>query len=112
MASPQNGGRGTPVREPKAEVVRAIDESLGELLGEPCSRAIYYYFQLRTSLRSEDVADRPEAFVGFLREMFRAGAQVIERRIAERLCARFGVDVRDVGGLDLVNLIKALTSKR
>jgi len=28
------------------------------------------------------------------------------------LCARFGVDVRDVGDLDLVNLIKALTSKR
>jgi len=44
--------------------------------------------------------------------MFRAEAQVVERRIVERLCARFGVDVREVGGLDLVNLIKALTSKR
>ena len=111
MASPPNGG-GALAREPKAEIVKVIDESLGELLGEPCLRAIYYYFQLRTGLRPEDVADRPEAFVAFLREMFRAGAQVVERRIAERLCARFGVDVRDVGDLDLVNLIKALTSKR
>ncbi len=108
---PKWRGRQTSAEELRTETLRAIDEGFKELLGDSCSRAVYYYFHMRTGLRVEDVVDRPEALVGFLREMFGAGAQVLERGLVKRLCAKFGINPRDVEGADLASLIKALTSK-
>jgi len=98
--------------ELKAKMLEAIDECLKELLGESCAKAVYYYLQLHTGLRLEDVVDRPEAFVSFLREMFRAGAQILERKVVEKLCAKLEVDQREVGGADLASLMKKLLPER
>ena len=78
---------------------------------ESCSRAIYYYLQMRTSLRLEDVAKKPEGLVGFLREMFRAEAQVLERRVSQELCAEFGINPGEIEGADLASLIKRILSR-
>jgi len=98
--------------ELKAKVLEAMDGCLKELLGETCARAICHYLWIRTGLRLEDVVERPEAFVAFLREMFRAGAQIIERKIAEKLCAELEVNPKEVEGADLVSLIKALSFEK
>jgi hypothetical protein len=106
------GGRGTLADELKAKVLKAIDEGFREVLGESSSRAIYYYFQMRTGLKTEDAVERPEALVSFLRDMFKAGAQVLERRVFEKLCVTFGVNPGEVEGADLVTLIRRVLSKK
>jgi hypothetical protein len=98
--------------ELKAKVLKAIDEGFREVLGESSSRAIYYYFQMRTGLKTEDAVERPEALVSFLRDMFKAGAQVLERRVFEKLCVTFGVNPGEVEGADLVTLIRRVLSKK
>jgi hypothetical protein len=86
------GGQETLGEERKAKVLEAIDEGFREVLGESSSRAIYYYFRMRTGLKIEDAVERPEALVSFLRDMFKAGAQVLERRVFEKLCVAFEVN--------------------
>jgi len=95
----------------RAKVLKAIDEGFREVLGESSSRAIYY-FQMRTSLKIEDAVERPEALVSFLRDMFKAGAQVLERKIIEKLCASFGINPGEVGGADLATLVKRILSEK
>jgi len=112
VAPPQVGGRGAASEELRAKVLEAIDEGLKDVLGESCAKSIYYYFQMCTGLRVEDVVERPEAFVSFLRDMFKAGAQVLERKVVERLCTKFGVNPGDVRGVDLVSLIRMFSSKK
>jgi len=50
--------------------------------------------------------------VGFLRDMFKAGAQVLERRVFEKLCVAFEVNPGEVEGADLVTLIKRILSEK
>jgi hypothetical protein len=106
------GGTGTSAEELKAKAFKAIDEGFKEVLGDTGSRAIYYYFQVLTGLKIEDAVERPEALVSFLRNMFKAGAQVLERRVFEKLCVTFGVNPGEVEGADLVTLIKRILSKK
>jgi hypothetical protein len=106
------GGRGTSAEELKAKVLKAIDEGFREVLGDTGSRAIYYYFQMRAGLKIEDAVKRPEALVSFLRDMFKAGAQVLERKIIEKLCASFGINPGEVGGADLATLVKRILSEK
>jgi hypothetical protein len=101
-----------PVEELKARVFEAIDESFKEVLGETGRKVIYYYFQERTGLQAKDVAERPEALVALLRDIFKAGAEIFEKRIMEKLCAKFGVDLGKVGGTDVAALIKRLVAER
>ena len=112
MNPPRMEGQRPSGDELKAKMLKTMDGCLKELLGESCARAIYYYLQMRTGLRLEDVVDRPEAFVGFLREMFRAGAQVLERKIVEKLCAKLDINPREVEGVDLASLIRTLLSEK
>jgi len=98
--------------ERKAKVLEAIDGGFKEVLGDTGSRTIYYYFQMRTGLKIEDAVERPEALVSFLRDMFKAGAQVLERKIIEKLCASFGINPGEVGGADLATLIKRVLSEK
>jgi hypothetical protein len=49
-------------------------------LGDTGSRTIYYYFQMRTSLKIEDAVERPEALVSFLRDMFKTGLRSLRGR--------------------------------
>jgi hypothetical protein len=44
--------------------------------------------------------------------MFKAGAQVLERRVFEKLCVAFEVNLGEVEGADLVTLIKRILSKK
>jgi hypothetical protein len=81
-------------------------------LGDTGSRTIYYYFQMRTGLKIEDAVERPEALVDFLRDMFKTGAQVLERKIIEKLYASFGINPGEVGGADLATLIKRVLSEK
>ena len=93
-------------------MLKAIDEGFREVLGDTGSRAIYYYFQMRAGLKIEDAVKRPEALVSFLRDMFKAGAQVLERKIIEKLCASFGINPGEVGGADLATLVKRILSEK
>ena len=111
MASPQRG-KSASAEEVRAKILEAIDEGFKDILGDSCSRAIYYYFQTRTGLQIGGVVERPEALVSFLREMFKAGARVLERRITEKLCVKFDVNPREVGGTDLASLIRKILSKK
>ena len=112
VAIPRMKERGTTSEGLRAKILEAIDEGLRTVLGESCSRAIYYYFQTRTGLRIEDAVDRPEALASFLRGMFMAGAQVLERKIVERLCAKLQLDPREVSASDLATLVRALLSEK
>jgi hypothetical protein len=67
---------------------------------------------MRTGLKIEDAIERPEALVSFLRDMFKAGAQVLERRVFEKLCVAFEVNPGEVEGADLVTLIKRILSEK
>ena len=110
MTSPEMGGMSA--EELRVKALKTIDEGFREVLGDTGSRAIYYYFQVLTGLKIEDVIERPEALVSFLRNMFKAGAQVLERRVFEKLCVAFEVNPGEVEGADLVTLIKRILSKK
>lgn len=98
--------------ELESRILRAIDKGLKEVLGEACTKSVYYYFQMRTGLQVKDIVKRPETFIDFLRDMFKAGAQVIEKRIREKLCAMFEVDLMSIEDADVVGLIRKLLAKK
>jgi hypothetical protein len=60
-------------------------------------------------LKMENVV---EALVSFLRDMFKAGAHVLERKIVEELCASFGINPGEVRGADLATLIKRILPEK
>jgi len=107
----EGGGSRATAEERKARVFEAVDESLKEALGE-VRNVVYFYFRLRTGLQARDVAERPEALVALLRDVFKAGAEIFEKRIMEKLCAKFRVDLGKVGGADVAALIKRLVAER
>jgi hypothetical protein len=96
----------------KAEILEAINDSFKEILGESGTKAIYYYFQVQTGMKVEEAIESPEIFVSFLRNIFKAGSQILERRIIEKLCDKFSQNLEEEKNIDLTNLIKKLLKKK
>jgi hypothetical protein len=72
----------------KKHLLQTIDDSLNQLLGETVTQKIYRYLEEKHYIKREDIPNNLEGFQFTLKEIFGAGALVIEKTIMEKLYSR------------------------
>jgi len=78
--------------ELKKRILRCVDKAL-DTFGESFRQVVYYYVGQNYGLKQQDIVDRPQDFVEALRNIFGAGADVIERVLAENIKSEFNIDI-------------------
>ena len=81
-------------------LLSAIDEILGYTLGDVCTQIIYSYLE-RSSFPKSEIPNNLDRFSEELRNLLGSGrgqilgsAPILEEAIAERLCAKLGVEMQ------------------
>jgi len=95
----------------KEIILITIKDAFQEILGETSTMVVWHYLLLNTGLRIEDILDRPEIFISFIRNLFKDGAKIIEKKIKEKLCYRFKINPENIENIDLIDIIKQIITK-
>ena len=95
----------------KEDISAAINEVFLEVLGETNTMVVWYYLRLRTGLYMGDVIEKPEVFINFLRDTFKDGAKIFEKKIKEKLCHRFKINLENIENIELIDIIKQVMIK-
>ena len=78
----------------RKELLDVVDESMTEVFGEDATKLIYTFLEKEHHLRKEEIPRKPKEFSVALGKMLGSGAQVIERKILEKTCSKFGLKYR------------------
>lgn len=88
-------------------VLDIVDEAL-EPLGETSKRVIFWHLENRYNVSRRDIPHKPEEFLAALREMFGAGAKILEQRMINALREYLRTDEEI---LDLASALRKLITK-
>ncbi|MDJ0269414.1 MAG: NitrOD5 domain-containing protein [Aigarchaeota archaeon] len=88
-------------------VLNIIDEAL-EPLGETSKRVIFWHLANRYNVSRRDIPYKPEEFLAALREMFGAGAKILEQRMINALREHLRTDEEII---DLASALKKLIAR-
>jgi hypothetical protein len=72
----------------KKSLLQTIDDSLNQVLGEAVTQQIYSFLEQKCRIKPEDIPNNLEGFQFTLKEIFGAGALIIEKTIMEKLYSR------------------------
>lgn len=72
----------------KKRLLQSIDDSLNQILGETVTQKIYSFLEEKRHMKPEDIPNNLEGFQFTLKEIFGAGALIIEKIIMEKLYSR------------------------
>lgn len=95
------------------QLVMAVDDGL-LAFGESVRHAVYYHIQKSYQVKREEVPDKLEAFHKALKDLFGAGATIIEKLMAKNLCSRLNLKLEDHQNwtiVDYVAHVKKLAGK-
>ena len=73
----------------KKWLLLAIDDGLNQVLGENGTKNIYCFLEQKCNMKPEDLPNNLEKFQVTLKEVFGAGALIIEKAIMENLYSHF-----------------------
>jgi hypothetical protein len=94
--------------------IEAVDEGLGTL-GESGKQMVFFHLDKSYSVGKDEILKKPEAFTRGLREIFGAGALVLEKLIVKSLYSKLGKECKDLEShlfLDHVNCARARTTQK
>ncbi|MCS7132613.1 MAG: hypothetical protein N3F65_03930 [Nitrososphaeria archaeon] len=95
--------------KPFSEVfLEALDEALISLVGETGKHVIYYHLQKNYSIKREEVPEKLELLVEFLKKFFGYGAKVIEGMIVRKLCVKLGMNPEEFGDIGVLEFLKKI----
>ncbi|MGB9960055.1 MAG: hypothetical protein ACPLKQ_06010 [Candidatus Bathyarchaeales archaeon] len=92
-------------------LLEAVDEALQTVLGESGKEVIYYYFQNSYAIKKEDIPEKPELFIEFLKKLFGVGAELIENTILKNLCQKLGIKPEQAENAKLAEFLRKINHK-
>ena len=87
-------------------LVEVVSEVLRNILGETVASIVIYHLERDYFLRIEDIPEKPDRFEYAIKDLFREGAYIIERRITEELYRRLGLNYKKIEGYGFLDYIK------
>ena len=88
-----------------------VDQGIRDVFGEAAVRFIYDYLERNSSLRRDDIPEKPEIFAEGLEEMLGSGAKVIEKLVLKNLYSHFGVNYQEREGYKFSDYIREIEVK-
>lgn len=73
-------------------LLKAIDKSLNQILGESATQTLYFHLEQKHHLKREGIPDNLEDFRFTLEKIFGIGALVIEKTIMENLYSQLSLN--------------------
>lgn len=87
-------------------IIECVDSVLNEL-GESIGKVIYFHLEKNFEVNKKEIPNQPEAFSKALHSIFGKGAEIIEELIAEKIQARFKLNLEPETSLvDVVRVVK------
>jgi phage gp46-like protein len=86
----------------------AVDDTLKQIFKEDGARVIYEFLENHSSLKLEEVADKPELFSATLERLMVSAAHVIEKMILKNLYRRLGLKFEEKADYGFPDYIREL----
>jgi hypothetical protein len=86
----------------------AVDDTLKQIFKEDGAKVIYEFLENHSSLKLEEVADKPEVFSASLERLMVSAARVIEQTILKNLYSRLGLKFEEKPRYEFSDYIREL----
>jgi len=88
-----------------------VDKTLKQIFKEEGTEYIFIFIRTHSSLKREEIADKPEAFSTSLKKLLSSGAPVIEKLILKNLYRKFELEFVEKKGREFSDYIKELRNE-
>lgn len=90
---------------------KVIDETLKQIFRNDGAKVIYEFLENNSSLRLEDVANKPEVFSASLERLLLSAAGVIKQNILKNLYSKLGLKFEEKEGYEFSDYVRELRSE-
>jgi hypothetical protein len=80
----------TPARKKEDTILKIIDNVLTQVFGKEATHFIYKYIEHNYSLHQNEFSDKIEVFAKGLEDCLSSGAFIVETKILDHICSRYG----------------------
>ncbi len=91
-------------------LLEAVDEGLA-VLGETTRQTFYYQLESSRSVSRDEIPDKLDNFVAFLKGTFGVGGRVIKRIIVKRLYSKVGLQFVEKANYTCADYVRAARTK-